>query len=121
MDLARHDELRFAELPGRSSADPFRDTDLDVSVRIVRIEPTSGRLPHRHPHSTEVVHVLSGRGDAWQDGVRHPVRAGDTFVIPVGVPHATLAAPGSHLELLCVFPHPDLAANIEELDGPVLG
>ncbi|HSK22943.1 MAG TPA: cupin domain-containing protein [Egicoccus sp.] len=114
------DALQYVQLPGRRSADPLRDLDAPVSVRLVRIEPGPGRRPHRHPHSLELVHVLAGRGTAWQGGERHPVGPGDTIMIPQGVHHATLAAPGTALELVCFFPHPDLAANIEELDGPVL-
>ena len=90
-------------------------------MRFVRLTHDPDRRPHRHPHSSETVHVLAGDGESWQDGTRTPVRAGDTFVVPTGVPHATIPAPGVTLELLCFFPHPDLSANIEELDGPVLG
>lgn len=122
MDIASWPDLRFVALPGRLSADPFVDVaGLDVSVRIVRLEHDPQRRPHRHPHSTEAVHVLSGEGHVWRDGDRSSVGRGDTFVIPAGVPHATLPMAGSHLELVCFFPHPDLAANLEELDGPVLG
>ncbi len=115
------DQLHFVQLPGRSSADPFPGAGLPLSVRIVRMSHDPGRRPHRHPHSYELVHVLRGEGHAWSDGTLTPVRAGATFLVPTGLPHATLPAPGSHLELLCFFPHPDLRANIEELDAPVLG
>jgi quercetin dioxygenase-like cupin family protein len=120
MIVTARDALRYLELPGRRSADPFRDLDVPVSVRHVRIEHSPGRTPHRHPHSIEVVHVLAGHGTAWQDGQRHPIGPGDTVLIPQGAHHATLAAPGEGLELLCFFPHPDLSTNIEELDGPDL-
>jgi quercetin dioxygenase-like cupin family protein len=116
------DVLRFLDLPGRASADPFADApDLPLSVRIVRMTYDPSRRPHRHPHSYELVHVVSGEGVAWADGERTPVAAGSTFFVPQGVPHATLPAPGSHLELVCFFPRPDLPSNLEELDGPVLG
>lgn len=115
------DALRFSRLPGRESADPLPEAGaLGVSVRIVRLQPGTPRRPHVHPHSCEVVHVLAGAGEAWVDGRRHPVRQGDTFVIPAGAAHATLPDPGATLELLCVFPHPDLGANLEELDEPEL-
>jgi quercetin dioxygenase-like cupin family protein len=121
--VARADALEFVELPGRSSADPLAllgGGASGVSVRIVRMRTAPGRTPHRHPHSVEVVHVLAGHGTAWQDGARTPVGPGDTFVIPVGVPHATLPDAGETLELLCFFPHAELGANIEELAGPAL-
>lgn len=120
MDFRSSDELRFVELPGRRSADPLAGLGADVSVRIVRLEYGSRRRPHRHPLTCEVVHVVAGHGEAWQAGERTAVAAGDTLLIPAGVPHATLPAPGSTLELVCFFPHPDLRANLEELPGPAL-
>lgn len=122
---ARLADLTFLDLPGRRSADPLAllggGGPHGVSVRVVRMEAAPGRRPHRHPRSVEVVHVLAGTGAAWLDGRSTPVGPGDTFLIPAGAAHATLPDPGGPLELLCFFPHADLAANIEELEGPVLG
>lgn len=126
MYLSRRDELSFAELPGRRSADPLDRLEetgaAGVSVRVVHLrhDPSHSRRPHRHPQSSEVVHVLAGTGMAWQDGTYVRVARGDTFLVARGVPHATLPHPGSSLELVCFFPHPDLGANTEELDGPQL-
>jgi quercetin dioxygenase-like cupin family protein len=47
------------------------------------------------------------------------VVAGDLVLIPPGVPHATVCTGRSDLVLVCFFPHPDLARNLEELAGPV--
>ncbi|MFA9444268.1 cupin domain-containing protein [Egicoccus sp. AB-alg6-2] len=122
MLLGPRDALEFRPLPGRDAADPFAAfPGVPVSVRQVRLYPDADRRPHRHPHSVEVVHVLSGTGTAWVDGGRTAVAPGDTFLVPAGAAHATLPDPGVELELLCFFPHPDLAANLEELDGPDLG
>lgn len=122
--VVRRGELRFVDLPGRASADPLASLagveGSGLSVRIVRMEARPGRRPHRHPHSVEVVHVLAGTGTAWLEGRRTAVGPGDTFLIPVGAAHATLPDPGSTLELLCVFPHAELRANLDELEGPVL-
>ena len=122
MFLQPKDTLHYRTLPGRDAADPFQELpDAPVSVRFVRLHPDAPRRPHRHPHSVEVVHVLGGSGTAWLDGERTPVRPGDTFLVPEGAAHATLPDPGVELELACFFPHPDLAADLEELDGPELG
>jgi quercetin dioxygenase-like cupin family protein len=122
--VARRPDLCFVELPGRASADPLAllggGAGTGVSVRLVRMDAAPGRRPHRHPHSVEVVHVLGGQGTAWLDGRRTAVGPGDTFLVPVGAAHATLPDPGETLELLCVFPHADLGANLDELEGPVL-
>lgn len=119
MHLGRRRELDFVDLPGRRSADPFRDAGLDVSVRVVTIEPGVRRSPHRHPHSSEVIHVVTGHGRMWTDGEVVDVAAGDVAHVPAGTPHATLAV-GGPLQLVCFFPHPALADNIEELTDVVL-
>lgn len=125
MPVVTGDAARFAELPGRRSADPFAAGlsdaahDASVSVRVVHIAPGSPRTPHLHPRSAEVTWVAEGDGIAWEDGIRTPVTAGDVILLPAGVPHATLPGP-SGLVLVCFFPDPDLASNTEELDTPVL-
>jgi quercetin dioxygenase-like cupin family protein len=110
--------LQFAQLPGRLSADPLPPgLASGCSARIVRIAP-GPRMPHRHPHSAEVVYVAGGTGTAWEGDVPTRVGGGDLVVVPAGVPHATVASGTTDLVLVCFFPHPDLAANIEELTGP---
>ena len=86
-------------------------------MRVVRIPP-GPRTPHRHPHSDEVVYVVEGEGRAWEGDEVTPVRAGDVFVVPAGVPHATVCTGPSELVLVCFFPRPDLSTNLEELPGP---
>jgi quercetin dioxygenase-like cupin family protein len=119
MPVYRGRDLHYAELAGRSSANPLPGTDAGpCSVRVVRIPP-GPRTPHRHPHSCEVVYVVRGRGRVWEDEKVTDVEAGDVVVIFAGVAHATVALGPAELELVCFFPHPDLAANLEELAGPV--
>lgn len=114
-------QLRFARLEGRASADPFEGSPGEgLSVRLVRLKSGLRRSPHRHPHSPEVVYVLSGSGVLWEDGIERRVEPGDLALIPAGEPHATIPAAGESMELLCFFPHPDLAANIEDLGEIVL-
>lgn len=121
MTVASGDGLRFADLPGRRSADPFPDGGGSSSVRIVRMTFAHGRTAHRHPASEEVVFVAAGRGTVWLDGERRPVTAGDVVRIPAGVAHATIPDPEVEMELVCFFPHPRLADNIEETDIAVTG
>lgn len=117
MMVVRREELEFRQLPGRSSADPLDGLEAASSLRIVRLEPRVARTAHRHPRSEEVVYVAEGRGWVWRDGEREPVSAGDCFLVPAGVPHATV--PETPMTLVCFFPHPDLDDNLEELDRTV--
>ena len=117
MTVVRSDELVFRDFPGRSTADPFKAAGAGQStVRQVVIEHVETRSPHRHPHSEEVVFVVSGRGRVWLDGTFHEVGPGTWYRIPVGTPHATMADPGERMSLVCFFPHDDFSSNVEELD-----
>lgn len=119
MPVVRHDELDFARLPGRLSADPVPPGLGDgYAVRVVHVPP-GPRTPHLHPHSEEVTVVMSGTGHAWDHDVRTPVGPGDVVVVPRGAPHATVTAGPDDLVLLCFFPRSDLAGNSVELDGPL--
>ena len=111
-------DLEFHGLPGRRSADPFPGLLRDSTARIVRIPP-GPRTPHRHPRSSELVYVAEGTGTAWEAGYRSEVAAGDLLAIPAGVPHATVASDDGLL-LVCFFPDPDLAGNLEELAEPTI-
>lgn len=121
MIIARPDDLQFSSLPGRWSADPFAGgaEAAGMSLRVVRISSDGPRAPHRHPRSAEAVYVAEGRGRAWVDGEVAPVTAGDAFLVPRGVPHATVPEDGAQLLLVCFFPDDDLATNTEELPGDV--
>lgn len=110
------DDHAYVELPGRQSADPLARVAAASSLRVVRLESTPGRRAHRHPMTEEVVFVRAGRGHVWIDGTLHPVGSGDVIHVPTGAAHATLPEPGTTMELVCFFPHPDLKENIEELD-----
>ena len=113
-------EVEFIDLPGRSAGDPLRSVAADSSLRVTRVQRTSDRRAHRHPHSEEVVYVRSGKGAVYIDGVFHAVGPGDTVHIPQGAAHATIPGPEADMELICFFPHADLRANIEETDIDVM-
>ncbi len=117
MTVVNGDDIVYQDRPTRLSADPFASSGRgESSARQVILEPVPQRTPHLHPHSEEVVFVAEGRGEVWIDGVRHPVQAGSWVRVPAGTPHATMAAPGEPMRLICFFPHDDLEQNIEELD-----
>ena len=116
MSVTPRAALEFVDLPGRRSADPLRGEDTASSLRIVDLARSEDRTAHRHPHSEEVVVVAAGSGHVWIEGTRTPVSVGDVVRIPVGAAHATVPDEGVEMELICFFPHPDLAENIEDTD-----
>lgn len=120
MPVLRGDDLEFAELPGRLSANPL-PADLEdgseVSVRVVDVSPGQ-RTPHRHPHSCEVIYVARGEGRVWEGDESSPVTTGDVIVVEQGVPHATVCTGTTAMRLICFFPRADLSGNTEELGGP---
>jgi quercetin dioxygenase-like cupin family protein len=118
--IIEHDALRFEVRPGRESADPLAGAGADFTVRIVRLSSGAVRWAHRHPLSVELLHVCRGRGVLWEGGVERRFEQGDTALVPVGVPHATVPDAGTDMELICFFPHPDLDANIEELEEMIV-
>jgi quercetin dioxygenase-like cupin family protein len=118
--IVERDALRFEARPGRESADPLAGTGVDFTVRIVRLSSGAVRWAHRHPLSVELLHVCRGRGLLWEGGVERRFEQGDTALVAAGVPHATVPDPGTDMELICFFPHPDLDANIEELEEMIV-
>lgn len=118
MTVIKGSSLEFRQLAGRCSADPLEAFATESSLRIVDLDHGPSRTAHRHPHSEEVVVVISGRGRVWVDGHTTQVEEGDVVVIPRGAPHATIPA-GGGVRLACFFPHPELASNLEETEMAV--
>ena len=120
MTVVHSFDLNFRDLPGRSSADPFHDLDPgSLAVRVVIIEEHTGRTPHLHPHSPEIIYVAEGRGTSWQERTETRVAAGDIIRIPQNVAHATIPEAGSRLKLICFFPRGDLRTNLVELEETI--
>jgi len=118
--IIEREALRFEARPGRESADPLAGAGVDFTVRIVRLSGKAVRWAHRHPKSVELLHVTKGRGILWEEGVERRFEQGDTALVPIGVPHATVPDSGTAMELICFFPHPDLNSNIEELEDMIV-
>ncbi len=95
----------------------------NASVRLVEIpvaregEPLRG--PHVHHGFEECMYVLSGEGRTLTAAGAHPVRQGDTILVPSGEPHVTRNTGTVPLVLLCFFPAPDVGKFTEEVSGPL--
>src|SRR5450631_1843213 len=64
-----------------------------VTLRLVEIPvPKPGealRGPHHHNGFEECIYVMSGAGYTEANGGHHPIKAGDTILIPSGEKHVT--------------------------------
>lgn len=61
-------------------------------ISVVEIEPNAEGTPHHHPEEQWGV-LLEGSAVRIQDGVETPVKAGDFWRTPGGVPHTMRAGP----------------------------
>jgi mannose-6-phosphate isomerase-like protein (cupin superfamily) len=89
-----------------------------VTLRLVEIPvPKPGeapRGPHFHKGFEECIFVMSGEGCTEADSGKHPLKAGDTILIPSGETHVTRNTGNEPLVLLCFFPVPDISKRTEE-------
>lgn len=91
---------RMALMLGREHGAPH------FALRQFRVD-NGGHTP-RHSHDYEhEVFVISGVGTILLNGEEHPIRAGDTILVPADHEHqfcATGTAPGDELRFLCLVP-----------------
>jgi len=113
-------EAKNMGLPGRNSLEIVSGEkgSQAVTLRLVEIPvPRAGETPRgRHFHNgfEECIYVLSGTGYTESDSGNHPLKAGDTILIPSGEKHATRNTGKEPLVLLCFFPVPDISKRTEE-------
>lgn len=86
--------------------------------------PGKGHDRHNHPHSEEILYVLSGEGiQMVADEAPFPVRAGDTIYVPTAVYHSTLNTGWAPMRLLALYnpggPEKDLEALPDFREVPV--
>ena len=114
------DEAKNLGLPGRVSLEIVsrEQGSQGVTLRLVEIpvpnpnEPPRG--PHRHDGFEECIFVLSGEGCTEAGADSHPLKAGDTILIPAGESHVTRNTGSEPLMLLCFFPVSDIAGGTHE-------
>ena len=89
-----------------------------VTLRLVEIPVSqpgeAPRRPHFHQGFEECIHVLTGEGNTWTESGEHPLKAGDTILIPPGEKHVTRNTGREPLKLLCFFPVADIAQRTYE-------
>lgn len=76
----------------------------NVMISVVRITPNRAGEIHHHPQEQWGV-MLEGSGVRIQDGVEHPVKAGDFWQTPGNVPHGFIGGPDGAV-ILDIFSPP---------------
>ncbi len=113
-------QAKLLGLPGRKSLEIVSGEkgSQAVTLRLVEVPvPKPGeapRGPHRHSDFEECIYVLSGEGCTEADSGKHPLRTGDTILIPPGEMHVTRNTGTEPLMLLCFFPVADVARRTQE-------
>ncbi len=113
-------EAKSMGLPGRKSLEIVSGEkgSQAVTLRLVEIPPVQpGDTPrgrHFHQGFEECIYVMSGEGCTESDSGNHPLKAGDTILIPPGEKHATRNTGSVPLVLLCFFPVADISKRTQE-------
>jgi quercetin dioxygenase-like cupin family protein len=107
-------------LPGRKSLEIVSGEkgSQAVTLRLVEIPVTRPgealRGPHYHQGFEECIYVMSGEGCTEADSGKHPLKSGDTILIPSGEKHVTRNTGQEPLVLLCFFPVADISKRTQE-------
>ena len=107
-------------LPGRKSLEIVSGEkgSRAVTLRLVEIPVRkpgdAARGPHYHQGFEECIFVMAGEGCTEADSGSHPLKAGDTILIPPGEKHVTRNTGTEPLKLLCFFPVADIARRTRE-------
>ncbi|MBV8731361.1 MAG: cupin domain-containing protein [Acidobacteriia bacterium] len=100
-------DIEEMQLPGRRfrwlvAADGIRAEH--CSTCVIRVAPGDKVRPaHSHPHSEEVIYILSGSGRVLVDGEIAPVRAGSAVLFPQGKPHMLENTSAEEMKVVCFF------------------
>jgi quercetin dioxygenase-like cupin family protein len=92
--LIRSEDISFFEAPGNElrrfgkfMITPANTPDAPLSFGLFVYPPGARSHAHRHPFSTEVYYCLTGELDAFIEGTRHRLGAGDSVIINPGDEH----------------------------------
>lgn len=72
------------------------------SLAQIVLAPGCASLKHFHPVAEETYHILSGTGEVEIDGLRSPVRAGDSLSIAPGAEHQIANTGADDLTFLAI-------------------
>ena len=116
-------DSRLLSLPGRRSREILAAAmgAACSTLRYVEIDPPQPGAPKRGPHVhsgfEECIYVMSGSGTMQAESGEHPVKAGDTILVPAGERHVTHNTGNEVLTLLCFFPTGDVSTGTTEFES----
>ncbi|MDE3140019.1 MAG: cupin domain-containing protein [Acidobacteriota bacterium] len=94
------------------------DTNGQMTVRVVEVEPERRDAPprplHVHEGVGEFIWILEGSGLLQCDAGVLPAEAGEVVYVPAGEMHKIMPRGAEPLHLLCVFPTGDIASHTKE-------
>lgn len=93
------------------------DASPEASLAIARVEPGVTTQLHALDGVTERYIVRRGEGMLEVDGMRHPMRVGDQFVIPAGAAQRIANTGDGDLEFYCLCTPRFLPASYRNLEG----
>lgn len=94
---------------------PVRHGEGGMSLAEATLPPGRETIPHRHPQSEELYHVLAGAGTMRLEGKSLDLRPGDTVRIAPGALHSVANAGEEDLVFLCLC-HPPYSHRDTELE-----
>ena len=86
--VAKHDEQRRIDLGGGTTRRVLAHDEQLMAVEVAFERGAVGAV-HTHPH-TQCSYVLSGRFSYSVEGEAVELAAGDSIVVPSGLPHGTI-------------------------------
>lgn len=106
MPVVKMEELELMETPNGNAAVAVATASRgarEVSVIRQRQAPGGFNPPHTHDRE-EVLVLLAGTVEVTMDGVARALNAGDTVIVPAGVPHQARNTGEETAEWLLVAP-----------------
>jgi mannose-6-phosphate isomerase-like protein (cupin superfamily) len=119
--LVRENDVEELDLPGRHLrwlVSPERLDATKLSMCVIRVKPGEKVRPaHSHPHSEEVVYIISGSGRVMVDGAVDHVEAGTAVLFPEGKVHMLHNTGAAEMKVVCFFAPPTNLANYLPYEG----
>ena len=107
MKIIHETDVPEIEQPGRSMRWLVRDGALpstQLSFVVIRVAPGETVRPaHSHPHSEELIYILTGSGKVMIEGEVGEVRAGSAVLFEEGKVHMLRNTGSTEMKVACFF------------------